>query len=153
MWDNASCTDFFSHTRDCVRVTIGNWFVIGRSRQSCSVRRAYRQVFQKTLSGRELLFRNSVYQIMECVAAHPLLTLGYCMSSGRWVGRPRVQQSVSMWGLSNEVANVAVHQCGLFVDHPVRAVGDALHGQVGHKLVQTIEVPGEQRGVLLTPDD
>src|SRR5215831_5919478 len=53
---------------------------------------------------------------------------------------------------SQELTDVPIYFRGLFVDHPVGAVGDALDGDVRHYRIEAVEVRGEERCVLLAPN-
>lgn len=79
MRNHFSGADLFVRPSDCSGVTFRDRLVIRCCGQSCSKSRADRQVLQKTLGGRQFLFRNPVYEIMKGVAAQfKLLTLAYC---------------------------------------------------------------------------
>src|SRR5438105_14411130 len=54
---------------------------------------------------------------------------------------------------SDEVADQAIDQGRLLVDEPVRAVGDATDREVRNPARQPVEVAGQERRVLLAPQD
>src|SRR5207302_6890812 len=54
---------------------------------------------------------------------------------------------------SDEVADQAIDQGGLLVDEPVRAIGDATDREVRNPARQPVEVAGQERRVLLAPQD
>src|SRR5579885_1169095 len=53
----------------------------------------------------------------------------------------------------HKLPNVLIHQRGMLVDNPVRAIGNPLDREIRDKLLQPIEVARKQRPVLLSPDD
>ena len=70
MRNHFSGADFFTRPSDCSGVSLRNRLVIRSCGQSCPINRTDCQVLQKTLGGRQFLFRNPVYEIMKRVAAH-----------------------------------------------------------------------------------
>src|SRR5207244_9861152 len=54
---------------------------------------------------------------------------------------------------SDEVADQAIDQGRLLVDEPVRAVGDATDREVRNVTRQPVEIAGQERRVLLAPQD
>ena len=52
-----------------------------------------------------------------------------------------------------ETADQRIHERRFFVDHPVRAVGNALDAEIGHVAVEAVQVARQQVGIFLAPDD
>ena len=62
--------DLFTRPGDCSGVSFRNRLIILCCGQGCPISRTDRQVLEKTLGGRQFLFRNPIYEIMKDVAAH-----------------------------------------------------------------------------------